>query len=130
MPSQNPNSHPDWADLLARDRGAFMRAFARGDVDTDAIAATTSMTSPSPTAKPAPNPITATFTPSTASLSVTGDARDNGITLSRDGAGKILVNDGTVPIKGGTSTVANTTLIQVYGQDGADVITLNEANGA
>jgi Ca2+-binding RTX toxin-like protein len=64
------------------------------------------------------------------SLSVFGDALDNNIVLSRDAAGKILVNGGAVAVLGGTSTVANTSLIQVFGQGGNDTITLNEANGA
>jgi hypothetical protein len=33
-------------------------------------------------------------------------------------------------VNGGTPTVANTTLIQVFGQGGNDTITLDEANGA
>src|SRR5213078_2574580 len=63
-------------------------------------------------------------------LSVIGDAQNNAITVSRDAAGKLLVNGGAVAVKGGTPTVANTTLIQVVGQGGNDTITLNEANGA
>src|SRR5205814_6396363 len=55
---------------------------------------------------------------------------NNTITVSRDAAGKILVNGGGVAVQGGTPTVANTTFIQVFGQDGNDTITLNEANGA
>src|SRR5258705_288427 len=59
-----------------------------------------------------------------------GDATDNSIITSRDAAGNILVNGGAVPITGGNPTVANTALIQVFGQAGNDTITLNEANGA
>ena len=59
-----------------------------------------------------------------------GDACNNTITISRDAAGKILVNGGAVAVPGGTPTVANTALIQVFGQGGNDTITLNEANGA
>ena len=59
-----------------------------------------------------------------------GDATDNSIITSRDAAGNILVNGGAVPITGGNATVANTALIQVFGQAGNDTITLNEANGA
>src|SRR5882757_4622305 len=59
-----------------------------------------------------------------------GDATDNSIITSRDAAGNILVNGGAVPITGGNPTVANTSLIQVFGQAGNDTITLNEANGA
>ncbi len=59
-----------------------------------------------------------------------GDALDNSIVTSRDAAGRILVNGGAVPIQGGTATVANTSLIQVFGQSGNDTITVNETNGA
>jgi len=63
-------------------------------------------------------------------LTVFGDAANNTITISRDAAGKILVNGGAVSVSGGTPTVANTSLIQVFGQAGNDTIGLNEANGA
>ena len=63
-------------------------------------------------------------------LSVFGDTLDNTITESRDAAGQILVNGGAVPVTGGTPTVANTSLVQIFGQGGNDTITLNEANGA
>ena len=74
--------------------------------------------------------VTASFTPGTGVLSVFGDAQDNTITVSRDAAGALLVNGGAVAVTGGTPTVANTALIQVFGQAGNDVISLNEANGA
>src|SRR5947207_1190422 len=63
-------------------------------------------------------------------LSVLGDNANNSIVVSRDAAGKLLVNGGAVAVLGGTATVANTSLIQVFGQGGNDAITLNEANGA
>src|SRR3712207_1492897 len=71
---------------------------------------------------------TATF--SNGQLRVVGDSLDNTITLSRDAAGKLLVNGGAVAVSGGTPTVANTSLIQVFGQGGRDTIALNEASGA
>jgi Ca2+-binding RTX toxin-like protein len=63
-------------------------------------------------------------------LSEFGDSLDNTIVTSRDAAGKILVNGGAVTTVGGTPTVANTSLIQVFGQNGNDTITVNETNGA
>ena len=62
-------------------------------------------------------------------LTVMGDAQDNNITVSRNAAGSIVVNgDGTVvTVQGGTPTVANTQLIQIFGQDGND--TLNAGFG-
>src|SRR4051794_26542188 len=72
---------------------------------------------------------TAFFSPA-AGLSVFGDALNNTITIGRNAAGTILVNSGAVSVLGGTPTVANTALIQVFGQDGNDTIALNETNGA
>src|SRR5690242_592762 len=74
--------------------------------------------------------VTASFLPGSGTLTVFGDAQNNTITLSRDVAGKILVNNGAVNVTGGTATVANTALIQVFGQSGNDNISLNETNGA
>jgi len=74
--------------------------------------------------------VTGTFIPGSGILSVFGDAVNNTIDLSRNAAGQILVNGGAVPVQGGTATVANTALIQVFGQGGNDIITLNEAVGA
>ena len=74
--------------------------------------------------------IAASFSVGTGILSVIGDSQDNAITISRDGAGRILVNGGAVAVVGGMATVANTSLIQVLGKSGNDTITLNENNGA
>jgi Ca2+-binding RTX toxin-like protein len=72
--------------------------------------------------------VTASF--SNGVLSVFGDALDNTIAVSRNAAGAILVNGGAVHVQGGTATVANTGTIQVFGQAGNDIITLDESNGA
>src|SRR5262249_58890471 len=51
-------------------------------------------------------------------------------------AGTILVKEtvggveNPVVIAGGAPTIANTTLIQVFGQDGNDTLALDETNGA
>jgi Ca2+-binding RTX toxin-like protein len=81
--------------------------------------------------------VTASFLPGAGILLVFGDNLGNTIatqiaTPPQDAlqTGKILVNNGAVAIQGGTPTVANTALIQVFGQGGNDTITLNEANGA
>jgi Ca2+-binding RTX toxin-like protein len=63
-------------------------------------------------------------------LSVFGDGAGNNVAISRNAAGTILVNGGAVSVPGGTPTVANTSLIQVFCQAGNDAITLNEASGA
>jgi Ca2+-binding RTX toxin-like protein len=77
---------------------------------------------------PASAATTASF--SAGVLTVLGDGSNNSITIGRNAAGTILVNNGAVAVVGGTPTVANTALIRVYGRGGSDGITLNEANGA
>src|SRR4051812_23833664 len=67
---------------------------------------------------------------SAGTLTVFGDNLDNVIAVSRDAAGKLFVNGGAVTVQGGTATVANTSLIQVFGQSGNDTVSLNESNGA
>ena len=74
--------------------------------------------------------IKATFFPGAGLLSEFGDELDNTITTSRNAAGQILVNGGAVSVDGGQATVANTATIQVFGQGGNDMITLDESNGA
>ncbi len=74
--------------------------------------------------------VSASFSAAAHVLTVFGDAQNNNIVVSRDAAGHILVNGGAVAVKGGVPTVANTSLIQVFGQAGNDQISLDEANGA
>src|SRR5262249_15301734 len=74
--------------------------------------------------------ITATFLPGAGTLTTLGDSLDNTIAVMRDAAGTININNGAVAIQGGTPTVVNTSLIQVFGQGGDDMVTLNESNGA
>ena len=62
-------------------------------------------------------------------LRVQGDSLDNTITISRNGAGTILVNGGAISVTGGTPTVGNTSQISVFGLGGNDVLSINEANG-
>src|SRR5262245_13677661 len=58
--------------------------------------------------------ITASFSPTAGVLSVFGDTLDNSITLSRNAAGTIQINGGAVAVTGGTPTVVNVSLIQVF----------------
>lgn len=74
--------------------------------------------------------VTASFSAGARVLTVQGDAQANNITLSRNAAGDLLVNNGAVSITGGKATIANTTRIQIYGKDGNDTIAFNQANGA
>ncbi|HEX6023676.1 MAG TPA: calcium-binding protein, partial [Solirubrobacter sp.] len=79
-------------------------------------------------AAPAHAAVTASF--SGGVLSITGDSLANNLTVSRNAAGTILVNGGAVSVVGGTPTVANTSIIKVFGLGGNDTLTLSEANGA
>ena len=74
--------------------------------------------------------ITNTFDPGNGLLSTIGDSANNSIKFSRDAAGDLLVNGSAAHILGGKPTVANTSLIQAFGQNGNDMITLDETNGA
>jgi len=74
--------------------------------------------------------VTASFAPGAGILTILGDSHDNNIVVSRDAAGRILIDGGAVSVRGGTPTVANTRLVQVFGLAGNDSITLDEANGA
>jgi Ca2+-binding RTX toxin-like protein len=58
-----------------------------------------------------------------------GDNDDGTLIISRDLAGRLLGNGGTIAIDGGTATVLNTDLISAFGGAGNDVITIDEANG-
>src|SRR5829696_7596098 len=120
----NPPTLPDKRDPMTVGRNTPGRSTARrmlaGTVLAAGILAATSV--------PANAATTSSFSAGT--LTVFGDSLDNTLTVSRDAAGKILVNGGAVAVTGGTPTVANTSLIQVFGQDGRDVISLSETNGA
>lgn len=63
-------------------------------------------------------------------LTVIGTAHDDTLTITRNSNGEILVNNGAIPIRGGVPTVANTTLVKVYGLDGNDTLTMDESGGA
>src|SRR4051812_1107952 len=104
----------------AKGRRRTTRRLLAGSVLAAGVMAATSV--------PADAATTATF--SAGVLTVTGDSAANSIAISRDAAGRILVNGSAVAAAGGTPTVANTSLIQALGQAGNDVISLNEANGA
>jgi Ca2+-binding RTX toxin-like protein len=74
--------------------------------------------------------ISAVFMSPVGVLAVIGTAQNDTIVVSRDAAGSLLVNGGAVPIQGGPATVANTSLIELFGQAGDDNLSLDEANGA
>src|SRR3954453_6726441 len=115
----NPEMRMNHSRQNPRTRAAG-RLLAGGVLAAGLIAATTATASAA---------ATATFS-SAGVLTVTGDSLDNSLTISRDAAGRILVNGGAVAVIGGPPTVANTSLIQAFGLGGNDVITLSEANGA
>jgi Ca2+-binding RTX toxin-like protein len=61
------------------------------------------------------------------SLSVTGDKGDNDITVTRDDAGQIVINDGKISVQGDQPTLTNTNEIDVFGGAGNDNISLDNA---
>lgn len=73
--------------------------------------------------------VVASFNPRAGTLSIFGDAADNSIAIGRDADGRIRVNGGSIPIFGGTPTVANTKLISAFGQAGSDSIYADETQG-
>jgi Ca2+-binding RTX toxin-like protein len=75
-------------------------------------------------------PVGAVFIPQSGILAVIGNDADNTLTVSRDAAGALLVNNGAVPIRGPRPTVANTALVQVFGRAGNDTLRMDEATGA
>ena len=74
--------------------------------------------------------VTASYNAGTATLTVLGDTLDNSIIVSRNAAGTILINLGTVAVSGGTPTVANTAKVVVAAGDGNDTVTFEESSGA
>lgn len=74
--------------------------------------------------------VNATFNAGTGTLSIVGDTAADQIIVTRDIAGLLRINDGTVSISGGAPSVTNTTLIQIFGGDGADDISLDESTAA
>ena len=109
--------------MTARNSGARRSAWRRLLAGIVLAVAATFAASPAASAA-----TTATFSAGT--LSVFGDSANNSIVISRDAAGRILVNGGAIAVVGGTPTVANTSRMQVFGLAGNDIISLNEANGA
>jgi Ca2+-binding RTX toxin-like protein len=62
-------------------------------------------------------------------LTIIGDKEGNVLTASRDTNGTILVNGGAVAITGDVPTTNNTSLIQIFGLGGADVLLVDDSNG-
>ena len=73
--------------------------------------------------------VTVSFSAAQGVLTILGDAQNNNITVARSTSGSILVSDGTRTFVN-MATVANTRLIQIFGQAGNDNLSLNESNGA
>jgi len=74
--------------------------------------------------------VTATFSAAHGALTITGDAHDNTLAVSRKLGGTILVNGHSVTVRGGRATVTNTKLIKVFGLGGNDNLFLDESKGA
>jgi Ca2+-binding RTX toxin-like protein len=107
--------------MSAIDPQQFLAEFQLGGTSDEVLARFANSAQPSLLA------VSGGFSPDSGILSVLGDGANNAIEFSRDAAGNILLNGNGIP---GSPTVANTTLIQAFGQGGNDTISLNEANGA
>ncbi|RYD31710.1 MAG: calcium-binding protein, partial [Verrucomicrobiaceae bacterium] len=79
---------------------------------------------------PVADTITAVYSPATDILIVNGGSLANTIVITRDAAGVLRINNGGVPITGGTATTANTVRIDILGGGGNDEIALHENPGA
>ncbi len=110
-----------WTNWLRRTKNAFRSQSPRGRERSARFETLSPRLTPT---------VTASFTPAAGVLTVFGDNLDNSVVVSRNAAGALLVNGGAVAVQGGTPTVANTSLIQIFGQGGNDTLSLNEANGA
>jgi Ca2+-binding RTX toxin-like protein len=106
--------HQDDADVDAKAKVVLLDSMGRQDVEVIKLDVT------APT-------ISAVFGGGV--LTVIGDDQDNTFVVSRDTTGTLLVNGGAVPITGGVPTIANTTLIQMFGLKGNDVLTVDDSNG-
>ena len=73
--------------------------------------------------------VSAVFIPQAGILSVIGNDSDNSLTVSRDAAVALLVNNGAILIRGPKPTVANTVLVQIFGRAGNDTLRMDQANG-
>ena len=74
-------------------------------------------------------PITASYNAVTRKLTATGDAFANSIIFTRDATGTLFVNGGAVPITGGPATTTNTDLLEAFGLDLNDILSLDETGG-
>src|SRR5580765_788415 len=76
--------------------------------------------------------VLASFDVGTGILNINGTQKDDSIVVSRDVAGNLLITSAknNVTYSPTGATIANTTLIQMFGNNGDDSLTLNEAIGA
>jgi Ca2+-binding RTX toxin-like protein len=73
--------------------------------------------------------ITAFYIPGTNTLTVLGDAANNVISVGRNSAGDLLINNGAVQINGARASASNTNLISIFGFGGNDTLKIDETNG-
>jgi Ca2+-binding RTX toxin-like protein len=73
--------------------------------------------------------ITAFYVPGTKTLAVLGDAANNVISVGRNSAGDLLVNNGAIQINGARASASNTNRISIFGFGGNDTLKIDETNG-
>ncbi len=74
--------------------------------------------------------VTAVFSAQLNTLAVLGDGSNNSITVGRNTAGDLLINDGAVRILGGRATVNSASRVVVLGFGGNDTLKIDNTNGA
>ena len=74
-------------------------------------------------------PISAQFNKQSATVTITGNAADNAITVAVGTDGHLTINAGAVPIRGGQPTPADVTTMAIRGLAGDDSIVLDESSG-
>jgi Ca2+-binding RTX toxin-like protein len=74
------------------------------------------------------SPVSATFSPAAGVLTIMGSATANSIVVGIDATGQILVNNGQVPILGGSPSTSTTSRLVIFGFAGDDEITLADFN--
>lgn len=73
--------------------------------------------------------VTAFYIAGTNTLAILGDATNNVISVGRNSAGDLLINNGAVQINGARASASNTSLISVFGLGGNDTLKIDETNG-
>jgi Ca2+-binding RTX toxin-like protein len=118
-----------WTGISAVPADLDLKQSDKGEAKISVLVVDGSLRQDENTIRVAVNPPTISAVFAGGILTITGDDNDNSLTASRDVAGTILVNGGTVPVTGGIPTFTNTSLIRIFGLKGNDVLLVDDGNG-